>query len=71
MNSTLKLPPIPVWNAHWNTEALRLEQKRNPRSFARGFQQRAYEDSERMFPSFQSCYTPGIVVGEIARRGWP
>ncbi len=71
MKQTIKLPPVPVWEAHWPTEALRREQATNPRSFARGFQQRAYEDSERMFPSFEQCYTNGIVVGEIARRGWP
>jgi hypothetical protein len=71
VNQSIKLPPIPVWDAHWPIEALRREQNTNPRSFSRGFQQRAFDDAERMFPSFQSCFTPGVVVGEIARRGWP
>jgi len=32
---------------------------------------RAFSDTERMFPSFTSCYSHGVVVGEVARRGWP
>ncbi len=32
---------------------------------------RAFDDSERLFPSFRTCYSHGIVVGEVARRGWP
>lgn len=70
MNRTAKLPSVPVWE-HWNVERLRKEQTTNPRAFSRGFQMRAFSDEERMFPSFQTCFTHGVVVGEVARRGWP
>jgi hypothetical protein len=30
-----------------------------------------YSDDERMFRSFATCFTHGVVVGEIARRGMP
>jgi hypothetical protein len=70
MNPSLKLSSVPPWS-HWPTPRLREEQETNPRSFERGFRQRAFSDSERMFPSFTTCFTPGIVTGEIARRGWP
>lgn len=71
MNPRQNLAPIPVWEAHWSTERLREEEQSNPRSFRRGFRQESFSDDERMFPSFETCFTPGIVVGEIARRGWP
>ena len=71
MNPVQKLADIAVWSEHWPTEKLLEEQETNPRSFERGFRQSAFSDSERMFPSFESCMTPGIVVGEIIRRGWP
>ena len=70
MNPVMKLPSVPVWS-HWPTERLREEKETNPRSYSRGFEQRAFSDSERMFPSFPLCFTPGIVTGDIARRGWP
>lgn len=71
MNPSLKLPSIPLWDAHWPTQKLLEEQDTNPRSFQRGFRQSAFTDEERMFPHFQDCFTPGIVVGEIIRRAWP
>ena len=70
MNIIQKLPSLPVWEK-WPTAKLLEEKEINPRSFERGFCQRAYSDTERMFPSFETCFTPGIVVGDIARRGWP
>ena len=66
----MKLPSLPVWS-HWNSMRLIKESQENPRAFARGFQMKAFTDSERMFPSFQSCYAHGVVVGDVARRGWP
>lgn len=70
MNQSRRLPSLPLWS-HWNQERLIREEATNPRSFARGFQMRAFTDDERKFPSFVGCYTPGIVVGDITRRGWP
>jgi hypothetical protein len=31
----------------------------------------AFTDAERWFPSFKTCFTSGIVVGDIIRRGLP
>ena len=70
-NPSIKLQSIPVWEAHWPTSKLLEEQETNPRSFERGFRQSAFTDAERLFPHFEDCYTPGIVVGEIIRRAWP
>jgi hypothetical protein len=67
---TVRGPDIQPW-AHWNRERLTKEKTDNPRAFARGFQMRAFTDSERMFPSFTKCYAHGVVTGEIMRRGWP
>lgn len=47
------------------------EQRENPRSFARGFQMRAFTDDERLFPSFKTCYSHGVALGNIQRSGWP
>ena len=66
----IQLPALPVWD-HWNTDRLQREQRENPRSFARGFQMRAFTDEERMFPSFKDCYSHGVVIGDIQRREWP
>jgi hypothetical protein len=63
VNPRQNLAPIPVWEAHWSTERLREEEQSNPRSFRRGFRQESFSDDERMFPSFETCFTPGIVVG--------
>lgn len=70
MNSVIKLPSIKPWH-HWGTQRLLKEKQENPRSFARGFQMRAFSDDERMFPSFETCFTHGVMTGDIARRGWP
>lgn len=70
MNRTVQLKSVPPWE-HWNSDRLKKEQDTNPRSFSRGFQMRAFSDSERMFPSFPLCYTHGVVTGEVSRRGWP
>lgn len=70
MNHAVRLPSLPPWD-HWNTERLREKQREDPRAFARGFQMRAFDDTERMFPSFETCYAHGVVTGEVARRGWP
>jgi hypothetical protein len=70
MNQSRKLSAIKPWT-HWNTERLLREQEENPRSFARGFQMRAFSDDERMYPSFQDCYSAGVRSEDIARRGWP
>lgn len=32
---------------------------------------RAFSDDERMYPSFQTCFSSGVVTGEITRRAWP
>jgi len=68
MNRIRMIASIPPWE-HWNTERMRNEQADNPRSFQRGFQMRAFSDSERMFPSFESCFTPGVVVAGIFAAG--
>lgn len=65
-----RLPSIPTWK-HWPPERLLREREENTRSFSRGFQMRAFTDEERWFPSFRDCYSHGVVLGEIARRGWP
>jgi hypothetical protein len=70
MNTARRLVSVPPWS-HWPTEELRKKQQSEPRTFSRGFQQRAFSDDERMFPSFRDCYTPGIVLGDVIRRGWP
>lgn len=71
MNVSQKLPSLPVWEAKWDAKHLQDEAEVNPRSFERGFRQMAFTDSERKFPSFETCFTPGIVLGDISRRGWP
>lgn len=70
MQQSFKLPSLETWE-HWSSERLLLEQKANPRAFARGFQMKAFTDDERMFPSFKTCFEHGVVTGEVARRGWP
>jgi hypothetical protein len=69
-NQARRLPSLPPWD-HWNAERLAREQDENLRAFERGFRMRAFSDDERMYPSFESCYAHGVVVGEVARRGWP
>lgn len=64
------LAPLPLWE-HWPQARLLKEKSDNPRMFARGFEMKAFTDDERMFPSFKSCYTPGVVLGEVIRRRWP
>jgi hypothetical protein len=64
------LPDVPLWSK-FPHERLLERKLDDPRSFARGYQMRSYDDSERMFPSFESCRSHGVVLGEIARRGWP
>jgi hypothetical protein len=71
VNLKQTLPSLPVWSAKWGTSELQNEAEINPRSFQRGFRQQAFTDDERMFPSFETCYTPGVVLGDISRRGWP
>lgn len=66
-----QLTALPLWSARWAQSSLTLEYQRNPRSFSRGFQMKPYDDAERTFPSFKTCFSPGVVVGEIARRGYP
>jgi hypothetical protein len=66
-----KLQSVPVWDAHWPTRALLKEANDKPRVFARGFRQKAFSDDERMFPSFESCYSYGVALGNIQRSGWP
>jgi hypothetical protein len=70
MNHTHRLPALAPWE-HWPAERLRREQQENPRSFARGFQMRAFTDEERLFPSFKNCYSHGVALGNIQRSGWP
>lgn len=70
MNQSIRGPKFAPWK-HWPAERLKQEQLGNPRSFARGFEMKAYTDAELWFPSFKGCFTPGVVVGDIIRRGWP
>lgn len=67
----LKLPTIPPWEPKWGTEALRHEANTNPRAFNRGFKMQAYNEEELMFPHFKSCYSHGVVVGDLIRRNLP
>lgn len=70
MSERIQLPALPVWQ-HWPRARLAKEKNENPRSFARGFEMKAFTDSERTFPSFKTCYNHGVVLGEIIRNGWP
>lgn len=70
MNGTVKLPSLQPW-AHWSADRLQREKGRNPRAFARGFQMHAFSDEERKFPSLHTCFSQGVVTGELARRGLP
>lgn len=70
-NSARRLPSLPLWEAYWSQSALRAKKSDDERTFARGFMMQAYSDEERMFPSFKSCYTHGVITGDIARRGYP
>lgn len=70
MAERLALPPLPVWK-HWPQQRLLREKRENPRSFARGFEMKAFSDDERKFPSFKSCYSPGVKLVDIVKLGWP
>lgn len=70
MTTSIRLPSIAPWQ-HWNSEKLAKAKEENPRSFARGFQMRAFSDDERMYPSFSTCFVSGVLAAEVARRGWP
>ena len=70
MSTSIRLPSLPVWS-HWDTQRLIAKSESNPRSFARGFRMQAFTDDERMFPSFTTCFTPGVCTAEISHRGWP
>jgi hypothetical protein len=71
MSEGIPLPPLPVWSAHWPSERLKQEAAAAPRAFARGFRLQAFTDEERAFPSFTSCYAPGLRIEDIVRRGYP
>lgn len=75
---SVKLRPIPLWDKtpdgkpRWNKENLIKRYKGGPRSFERGFRQKAFTDEESTFPSFKQCEIPGVGIGEIARNPhWP
>jgi hypothetical protein len=70
MHKTIRLASLPPW-AHWGTDRLKLEKAKNPRAYARGFEMQAFSDTERKFPSLQTCFTHGVVTGELSRRGLP
>lgn len=70
MNRIRKLASVPPWD-HWNAARLKKEKAESPRMFARGFHMKAFTDDERMFPSFTSCYAPGVRVVDISKRGYP
>lgn len=67
----MQIPPIPVWEEKWGHERLKSLAEENPRAFARGFRMQAHSDEELMFPSWAKCCVPGLVTGELARRGMP
>lgn len=50
-----------------------LKQRRQElgtRAFARGFQQNALADSEKLFPHFDDCVIPGAKAWDIIARDW-
>ena len=66
-----RLKDIPLWSEKWGTEALRTRKAAHERSYRRGFELVALSDDEITFPSFRTCYTPGLSLGEIQRGPWP
>ncbi len=70
MNKNYRLTELKP-DIRWTKESFLRIKEQDPRLFARGYQMLPFSDSERAFPSFKSCYSHGVVTGEIARRGWP
>lgn len=56
---------IPLWDTRWPKPALQLEYRSDPRSFDRGFRQRAYSDDERTFPSWPKIKVSGLLMKDI------
>jgi hypothetical protein len=50
---------------------LLAKQADDNRAYARGYQMRAYDDSELSFPSFGKCREHSVQIGNIVRAGWP
>lgn len=71
----VKLRPAPLWKPRFSSEFFE-EMERSPRaevqiSYNRGYRLNAVSDSDKVFPSFESCRQRGIVLGDIIRNDWP
>ncbi len=69
-DKAIELPDIALWS-QWPEHKLREKKDDDARSFARGYQMQAIDDSELMFPSFKTCREHSVKIGDIARAGWP
>lgn len=56
---------IPLWDTRWPKKALQLEYRTDPRSFDRGFRQRAYSEDERTFPHWDKIKVRGLKLADI------
>ena len=63
------LPDVPTWKPKFNQEALLALS--GTRQFDRGFRQQAISEGELMFPSFETCYEPGLALGDMVSRKLP
>lgn len=70
-NEVVRLKSIPLWRPRWGEAQLRKRAKESPRAYKRGFELKAFSDSESTFPSFGKCEIPGLVLGDVQRKNWP
>lgn len=62
---------LPLWEERWGREALIARcTDIGIRSFGRGFRQRAFSPSDRVFPSFEKCVLRGCNPWGIATPQW-
>lgn len=59
------------WSSRQTREFLQLKRRElGSRAFARGFQQQALSDAERLFPHFERCLLPGKGPWDVITREW-
>ena len=68
METSLLIRP---WASRQDKRTLaRKRQELGSRAFARGYQQNALSDSEKLFPHFKDCLIPGVDPKSLITREW-
>ena len=69
------MPSVTIGLRNWSDrqDIEFLQSKRlelGSRAFARGFQQNALSDAEKLFPHFGQCLLPGVDIWDVIARDW-